>query len=77
MGCGADINCFSVNTGKLVANYSADENFGRIVNLCFHPFDNNKLIAVHLNNIIAFWDLIGTQSAKLLRQQVILLKFIK
>lgn len=76
MGCGSDINCFSVNTGKLVANYIADENFGRIVNLCFHPSDDKVLVAIHLNGIIVFWNLIGTQAAKLLKHQVILFKFI-
>lgn len=75
MGCGADINCYSVNSGKLAANYTTDENFGRIVNLCFHPSDDKLLVAIHLNGIIVFWNLIGTQAAKILKQQVILLKF--
>lgn len=76
MGCGADINCYSVNTGKLVATYPADDSFGRIVNLCFHPSDDKLLIAIHFNGIIAFWNLYGTQAAKLLKQQVIIFKFI-
>lgn len=71
MGCGADINCFSVSSGKLVASYTADQNFGRIVSLCFHPSNDKLLVAVHLNAVIVFWDLIGTQAAKLSKQQVI------
>lgn len=74
MGCGADINCFSVSSGKLVANYTADQNFGKIVNLCFHPSDDKLLVAIHLNAIIVFWNLIGTQAAKLSKQQVIIIK---
>lgn len=70
MGCGADINCFSVNSGKLVANYTIDECFGRIMNLDFHPSDDKLLVAVHLNGVIVFWHLIGTQAAKLLKQKV-------
>lgn len=73
MGCGADINCYSVNSGKLVANYTTDENLGRIVNLCFHPSDDNLLVAIHFNGVVVFWNLIGTQAAKILKQQVILL----
>lgn len=71
MGCGTDINCFSVNSGKLVANYIADESFGPIVDLCFHPSDDKSLVAIYLNGIIGFWNLIGTQAAKLTKQQVI------
>lgn len=77
MGCGADINCFSVNTGKLVANYSVDSSFGRIVNLCFHPSDDKLLIAIHNQGVIVFWNLYGTQAAKSLKQQVIIFKFIE
>lgn len=76
MGCGSDINCFSVNSGKLVANYIGDENFGRIVNLCFHPSDDKVLVAIHLNGVIVFWNLIGTHAAKVLKHQVMLFKFI-
>lgn len=76
MGCGADINCYSVNTGKLAANYTTDVNFGRIVNLCFHPSDDKLLVAIHLNRIVVLWNLIGTQAAKILKQQVILLKLV-
>jgi len=76
VSCGADINCFSVNSGKLIAKYPADEDFGKIVNLCFHPSDDKLLIAIHFNGIIVFWNLIGTQSAKLLKQHVIILKFL-
>lgn len=76
MGCGADINCFSVSSGKLVANYTADQNFGRIVNLCFHPSDDKILVAIHFNTVVAFWNLIGTQAAKLSKQQVKIFKFI-
>lgn len=71
VGCGADINCFSVNSGKLVANYTTDENFGLIVNICFHPSNDKLLVAIHFNGVIVFWNLIGTQAAKLLKQQVI------
>jgi len=74
VGCGADINCFSVSSGKLVASYPADQNFGRIVNLCFHPSDDKLLVAIHFNAVIVFWNLIGTQAAKLLKQQVIIFK---
>lgn len=70
VGCGADINCFSVNSGKLVANYTADESFGRIVNLSFHPSEDKLLVAIHLNSVIVFWNLIGTQAANLLKQKV-------
>jgi hypothetical protein len=72
VGCAADINCFNVNSGKLVANYTADDSFGRIVSLNFHPSNDKLLIAVHLNGVIVFWNLIGTQSAKLLQQKVLL-----
>lgn len=72
VGCGADINCFSVNSGKLVANYTTDNSFGRIVNLHFHPSNDKLLIAVHLNGVIVFWNLIGTQAAKILKQKVLL-----
>ncbi|KAL4142352.1 hypothetical protein QTP88_004830 [Uroleucon formosanum] len=74
VGCGADINCFSVSSGKLVASYTADQNFGRIVNLCFHPSDDKLLVAIHFNAVIVFWDLIGTQAAKLSKQQELDLK---
>lgn len=74
MGCGADINCFSVSSGKLVASYTADQNFGRIVSLCFHPSNDKLLVAIHLNAVIVFWNLIGTQAAKLSKQQVIQFK---
>lgn len=76
MGCGADINCFSVSSGKLVANYTADQNFGRIVNLCFHPSDDKILVAIHFNAVVVFWNLIGTQAAKLSKQQVKIFKLI-
>lgn len=75
VGCGADINCFSVNSGKLVNNFTVDDNFGRIVNLCFHPSDDKLLIAIHHNGVIVFWNLVGTQDAKLLKQQVIILYY--
>lgn len=74
VGCGADINCFSVSSGKLVASYTADQNFGRIVSLCFHPSNDKLLVAIHLNAVIVFWNLIGTQAAKLSKQQVIQFK---
>jgi len=74
VGCGADINCFSVNSGKLVANYTGNESFGPIVNLCFYPSDDT-LVAIHVNGVIVFWNLIGTQAAKLLKQQVTMSKF--
>lgn len=72
VGCGSEINCFSVNTGKLAATYFSDENFGRIVNLSFHPSDDKLLIAIHLNGVLVFWNLVGTQAAKLLKHQVII-----
>lgn len=72
VGCGADINCFSINSGKLVANYTTDQNFGIIVNLCFHPSNDKLLVAIHFNGVVVFWNLIGTQAAKLLKQQVII-----
>lgn len=75
MGCGADINCYNVNSGKLVANYVANDNFGQVVNLCFHPSDDKLLVAIHSNGIIVFWNLIGTHAAKISKQQVIILKF--
>lgn len=74
MGCGADINCFSVSSGKLVASYTADQNFGRIVNLCFHPSDDKLLVSIHFNAVVVSWNLIGTQAAKLSKQQVIVFK---
>jgi len=74
VGCGADINCFGVSSSKLVASYTADQNFGRIVNLCFHPSDDKLLVAIHFNAIIVFWNLIGTQAAKLSKQQVMIFK---
>ncbi|VVC36323.1 Hypothetical protein CINCED_3A020846 [Cinara cedri] len=74
VGCGSDINCFSVDSGKLVANYIGDGNFGQIVNLCFHPSDDKVLIAIHLNGVIVFWKLIGTQAAKILKHQELDLK---
>jgi len=64
-----------VSSGKLVASYTADQNFGRIVNLCFHPSDDKLLVAIHFNAVIVFWDLIGTQAVKLSKQQVIIFKF--
>lgn len=70
MGCGTDINCFSVDTGKLVANYVTEESFGRIVDLYFHPSDDKLLVAIHLNGVVVFWNLVGTQAAKLLKHQV-------
>lgn len=74
VGCGADINCFSVSSGKLVASYTADQNFGRIVSLCFHPSNDKLLVAIHLNAVIVFWNLIGTQAARLSKQQELDLK---
>jgi len=77
VGCGADINCFSVSSGKLVANYTADQNFGRIVNLWIHPSDDKILVAIHFNAVVVFWNLIGTQAAKLSKQQVKIFKLIQ
>ncbi|XP_050438746.1 WD repeat-containing protein 75 [Adelges cooleyi] len=69
VGCGTGINCYSVNTGKLVANYAAQKNFGRIVNICFHPSNSKQLVVSQYNGFISFWDLVGSQSAKNIKNE--------